>query len=121
MMLCCIPLFAFVLKILYIRKRRFYVEHLVHALHIHTFLYVGVVITALAAMGANRTVPALSGWIVGLMSCVILVQIFRSIRHVYKQGWFFTMVKFLFGGFVYFMILVLAVVATTLVTLALPS
>jgi uncharacterized protein DUF3667 len=121
MMLCCIPLFAFVLKILYIRKRRFYVEHLVHALHIHTFLYVAVIITSLAAMGANRTVPALSGWILGLMSCAILVQIFRSIRHVYKQGWFFTIVKFLFGGLVYFVILALAVGATTLVTLMLPS
>lgn len=121
MMLCCIPLFAFVLKILYIRKHRFYVEHLVHALHIHTFLYVTVIITALAAMGANRTMPALSGWIVGLMSCAILIQIFRSIRHVYKQGWFFTIVKFLLGGLVYFVILALAVMATTLVTLALPS
>lgn len=121
MMLCCIPLFAFVLKILYIRKRRFYVEHLVHALHIHTFLYVAVIMTALAAMGANRTVSALSGWIVGLMSCAILIQIFRSIRHVYKQGWFFTTVKFLFGGFVYFLILFLAVIATTLVTLLMPS
>src|SRR6185436_20737691 len=29
MMLCCIPLFAFILKVLYIRKGRFYVEHLV--------------------------------------------------------------------------------------------
>jgi hypothetical protein len=121
MMLCCIPLFAFVLKILYIRKRRFYVEHLVHALHIHTFLYVAIVITALAAMGADRTVPALHGWVVGLMSCAILVQIFRSIRHVYKQGWFFTTVKFLFGGLVYFVILILAVAATTFVTLVLPS
>lgn len=121
MMLCCIPLFAFVLKILYIRKGRFYVEHLVHALHIHTFLYVAVVITALAAMGANRTLPALSGWIVGLMACAILVQVFRSIRHVYKQGWFFTTVKFLLGGWVYLVILVLAVFATTLVTLALPG
>jgi hypothetical protein len=121
MMLCCIPLFAFVLKILYIRKRRFYVEHLVHALHIHTFLYVAVIITALGRMGADRTVPVLAGWIVLLMSCVILVQIFRSIRHVYKQGWFFTTVKFLFGGFVYFLILFFAVVATTLVTLLMPS
>ena len=121
MMLCCIPLFAFVLKILYIRKRRFYVEHLVHALHIHTFLYVAVIITALAAMGANRTVPALRGWIVGLMSCAIFIQIFRSIRHVYKQGWFFTTVKFLFGGLVYLVILILAVGATTFVTLLLPS
>lgn len=121
MMLCCIPLFAFVLKILYIRKRRYYVEHLVHALHIHTFLYVGVIITSLAAMGATRTVPALHGLVVTVMSCAILVQIFRSIRHVYKQGWFFTTAKFLFGGMVYFVILALAVVATTLVTLLLPS
>lgn len=121
MMLCCIPLFAFVLKILYIRKRRFYVEHLVYALHIHTFLYVAVIITALAVMGANRTVPALSGWITGLMTCAILVQIFLSIRRVYGQGWFMTLLKFLFGGVVYFFILILAVGATALVTLLLPS
>jgi hypothetical protein len=121
MMLCCIPLFAFVLKILYIRKGRFYVEHLVYALHIHTFLYVAVIITALAVMGANRTVPALGGWITGLMACAILVQIFLSIRRVYKQGWFMTILKFLLGGFVYFVILVLAVGATALVTLMLPS
>jgi hypothetical protein len=121
MMLVCIPLFAFVLKILYFRKRRFYVEHLVYALHIHTFFYVAVIITSLAVMGANRTVPALGGWITGLMTCAIIVQVFLSIRRVYGQGWFMTLVKFLFGGFVYFVILVLAVGATALVTLMLPS
>jgi hypothetical protein len=121
MMLCCIPLFAFVLKVLYIRKRRFYVEHLVYALHIHTFLYVAVVITALGAMAANRTLPALSGWIIGLMSCAIFVQIFLSIRRVYGQGWFFTTLKFVLGGIVYCVILVFAVAATAFVTLLLPS
>jgi hypothetical protein len=121
MMLCCIPLFAFILKILYIRKGRFYVEHLVYALHIHTFLYVAVIITSLAVMGANRTVPALGGWITGLMACAIVVQIFLSIRRVYKQSWFMTMLKFLLGGFVYCIILFLAVGATALVTLMLPS
>ena len=121
MMLCCIPLFAFILKILYIRQRRFYVEHLVYALHIHSFLYVAVIITSLLSMGAKQTMPALSGWIIGLMSCAILVQIFLSIRRVYGQGWFFSTVKFLFGGLVYFVILVLAVAATTFVTLLLPS
>jgi hypothetical protein len=55
------------------------------------------------------------------MACAIFVQIFRSIRHVYKQGWFFTIVKFLLGGLVYFVILALAVGLTTLVTLILPS
>jgi hypothetical protein len=121
MMLCCIPLFAFILKILYIRKGRFYVEHLVYALHIHTFLYVAIIITSLAVMGANRTVPVLAGWITGLMVCAILVQIFLSIRRVYKQGWFMTMMKFFFGGLVYCVILFLAVAATALVTLMMPS
>jgi len=121
MMLVCIPLFAFVLKILYFRKRRFYVEHLVYALHIHTFFYVAVIITSLAVMGANRTVPALAGWISGLMTCAIVVQVFLSIRRVYGQGWFLTLVKFVFGGFIYFVILILAVGATALVTLMLPS
>src|SRR5438093_5277320 len=40
MMLCCIPLFAFVLKILYIRRHIFYIDHLIYALHIHTFVYI---------------------------------------------------------------------------------
>ena len=121
MMLCCIPLFAFILKILYIRKGRFYVEHLVYALHIHTFLYVSVIITSLAVMAANRTVPVLSGWITGLMTIAIVVQIFLSIRRVYGQGWFMTFFKFLVGGFIYCVILVFAVAATALATLLLPS
>jgi hypothetical protein len=120
MMLCCIPLFAFVLKILYIRKRRYYVEHLVYALHIHTFLYVGVIVTSLLAMGADRWRPWLSGLIIGVFSCAIFVQIFLSIRHVYGQGWFFTMFKFLLGGIAYFVILVIAVGTTAFVTLLLP-
>jgi hypothetical protein len=121
MMLCCIPLFAFVLKILYFGKRRFYVEHLVYALHIHTFFYVAVIVTSLAVMGANRTVPALAGWISGLMTCAIVVQVFLSIRRVYGQGWFLTFVKFVFGGIVYFVILIIAVGLTAFVTLLLPS
>src|SRR6266700_7076136 len=44
MMLCCIPLFAFVLKILYIRRHIFYIDHLIYALHIHTFAYTGVML-----------------------------------------------------------------------------
>lgn len=121
MMLCCIPLFALVLKILYIRKGRFYVEHLVYALHIHTFLYVSVIITSLTVMAVNRVVPVIGGWIIGIMAFAIFIQIFLSIRRVYRQGWFMTTLKFLFGGLVYCVILVFAVAATAFVTLLLPT
>ncbi len=120
MMLVCIPLFAFVLKILYFMKKRYYVEHLVYALHIHAFLYVAVIVTSLLVMGTNRWLPGLSGLIIGVFSCATVVLIFVSIRKVYKQGWVFSLFKFLLGGLVYCVILILGVATTAFVTLLLP-
>ena len=122
MMLCCIPLFAFVLKILYIRRRIFYIDHLIYALHIHSFFYTGVMLIVLATMGLNRVLPEiLAGWIIALLWITFVVQIFLSIRYVYRQGWFISAFKFFLGGFVYFFVLLLALAATFFVTLAIPS
>ncbi len=121
MVLCCIPLFAFVLKILYLRKRVFYIDHLVYALHIHTFAYLAIMLIVLATMGLNRTVPGLLvGWIVGLLWTIFAIQIFLSIRRVYRQGWFMTVLKFFVGGLVYLMVLLVALTATFFITLAMP-
>jgi hypothetical protein len=118
MMLACIPLFACVLKLLYVRRRIFYIDHLVYALHIHTFAYVGIILIVLATIGLNRAVPGpVAGWIIALMWIVFLVQIVLSIRRVYRQGWFISIFKFLFGGFVYLVVLVAAVAATFFITL----
>ena len=122
MMLCCIPLFAFVLKVLYIRRHIFYIDHLIYALHIHTFLYTGVMLIVLATMGLNRIAPpALAGWIIALLWILFIVQIFLSIRRVYRQGWFMSTLKFFVGGFVYLIVLFLALAATFFITLALPA
>src|SRR5437870_1632048 len=89
MMLCCIPLFAFVLKILYIRRHIFYIVHLVYALHIHTFAYTGVMLIVLATIGLNHIAPGtITGWIIALLWIVFVVQIFLSIRRVDRQVWF---------------------------------
>src|SRR5204862_2840370 len=68
MMLCCIPLFALVLKLLYFRRRTFYIDHLVYALHIHTFFYIGIMLIALATVGLNRAAPGpIAGWVIALL------------------------------------------------------
>jgi hypothetical protein len=122
MMLCCIPLFAFVLKILYIRRRIFYIDHLIYALHIHSFFYTGVILIVLIKMGLNRVIPGtFAGWIISLLWITFVVQIFLSIRYVYRQGWFISTLKFFTGGLIYLMVLSLALAATFFVTLALPS
>jgi hypothetical protein len=121
MMLCCIPLFALVLKVLYIRRHVFYIDHLIYALHIHTFAYTGIMLIVLATIGLNRVIPgAIAGWIIALLWIAFVVQIFLSIRRVYRQGWFFTVFKFFLGGFVYLIVLVFALAATFFVTVVLP-
>ena len=121
MMLCCIPLFAFVLKILYIRRHIFYIDHLIYALHIHTFAYVGIMLIVLATIGLNRTAPGpIAGWTIALLWIVFVMQIFLSIRRVYRQGWFISAFKFLFGGVVYLIVLGVALAVTFFITIALP-
>jgi hypothetical protein len=121
MMLCCIPLFAFVLKILYIRRHIFYIDHLIYALHIHTFAYVGIMLIVLATVGLNRVVAGpMAGWTIALLWIAFAVQIFLSIRRVYRQSWFISIFKFVFGGFVYLIVFAVALAATFFVTLVLP-
>ena len=121
MMLCCIPLFALVLKLLYVRRHIFYIDHLIYALHIHTFFYAGVMLIVLATIGLNRVAPSpIAGWLIALLWIAFVTQIFLSIRFVYRQGWFFSIFKFLFGGFVYLIVLVSALAVTFFATLVLP-
>ncbi len=120
MMLCCVPLFAFVLKVLYFRQRRFYVEHLVYALHIHTFVYVTVVLITLLGLAAQRWVPSIQVLLTVALSFVVVAQVFASIRRVYRQGWFMTIFKFLLGGVAYCSVLLLALGTTAFILLLLP-
>ena len=121
MMLCCIPLFALVLKVLYVRKRVFYIDHLVYALHIHSFAYLAIMLIVLITLGLNRSIPgAFAGWIIAALWITFAAQIFLSIRRVYRQGWFFTVFKFFLGGFAYFIVLTVALAVTFFITIALP-
>src|SRR5215475_2013672 len=121
MMLCCIPLFALVLKVLYVRRRLFYIDHLIYALHIHSFFYTGIMLMVLATIGLLHSLPgAIAGWLIALLWITFVTQIFLSIRYVYRQGWFWSIFKFLFGGFVYLMVLVFALAITFFATLVLP-
>jgi hypothetical protein len=75
----------------------------------------------LATIGLNRVIPGpLAGWIIGLLWLAFAAQIFLSIRRVYRQGWFFSTFKFFAGGFVYLIVLFMALAATFFITLALP-
>lgn len=112
-----VPLLALILKLLYLRRRRFYVEHLVCAVHLHSFgfLTMLVALIARAAGGGALAVKLFNGM---LLACVVL-HLWLALRRVYGQSWLATTVKaglavFLYGMSLFFALLVVAFVTVLL-------
>lgn len=38
-MFILLPLFAPVLKVTYLRSKKFYIDHLIHSIHVHSFIF----------------------------------------------------------------------------------
>jgi hypothetical protein len=85
------PLFALFLKVLYFRQKRYYVEHFVFALHVHSLTFV------LSTVGMLFPYPPL------LVALVVwqLVYVFLAMKKVYGQGIVRTFTKYLALGFAY--------------------
>ena len=99
MMLLVIPIFALTLKLIYIRRKALYVQHLIHALHLHSFAYLVYGIANLILIYA-----AISDALSFFFSLFTLIGISTyaniSFLKVYSQGWFKTFIKFnLWGGY----------------------
>ncbi len=120
MVLCCIPLFAFVLKILYIFKRRYYIEHLIFALHTHAFVFLStVIIIGLGFLVALKS-TALTAVICTILGFAVVIQLLVAIRRVYRQNWLATLFKFALGSVIYLVLLSIAFGVTAVLTLLLP-
>ncbi|MBS0631654.1 MAG: DUF3667 domain-containing protein [Verrucomicrobia bacterium] len=88
-----VPLFALLLKLAYWRQRRYYIEHLIFSLHLHTWGFlvamVGSGYLRLAGFGPGW-LAAGAGWALGLWAVWYLLASFRA---VYAQGWGRTVLK----------------------------
>jgi hypothetical protein len=116
------PIFALLLKIFYLFKRRLYMEHLVVALHSHSFLFLAILISlGLGALaGVSRGVPVL-GFVMSSLQIISFIWIPLYLllmqRRVYAQNWVFTLFKFGVIGIVYTIMISLAVTAAALISL----
>ncbi|MTI20942.1 DUF3667 domain-containing protein [Fulvivirga sp. RKSG066] len=106
MMFILIPIFALVLKLLYVRRNELYIKHLIHALHLHCFAYLiyGVLIITTTYLLKNDDIsePMLT---IGFI--LVSTYAFISFLKVYKQHWFKTLIKFnIVGGIYMFAIMI---------------
>jgi Protein of unknown function (DUF3667) len=104
-LLLLLPLFALVLKLLYVFTRKIYMEHLLAALHVHAFVCLAVFVTLILNLiqsnmseGLISTVLSYAFW--GFVFWVPL-YVFLLQKRVYQQSWKFTFFKFGILSFVY--------------------
>jgi hypothetical protein len=106
MMFFLLPFFALFLMIIYIRRKRLYVEHLIFALHCHAFVLLILTITSIFQQG----------WLTGVSFLFMTVYLFKAMRVVYKQSLLKTGFKFIVLGFLYNIVLVMCLLGTLFIT-----
>jgi hypothetical protein len=105
-MFVLLPLFAGILKLLYVRRGRFYVEHAVFALHVHSMAY--LLFLAMLLSPWMWLTPVLVPW--------IGFYVFLAMKRVYGQGIFKTALKFSLLGWSYGFLLMIGFALTMLLT-----
>lgn len=108
MMFFLLPLFAVILKVLYLFSKRYYTEHLTLALHTHSFLFLAFLLMLLfSGIGdwADATQRSWIGTPVGFLGALLMlwipVYLFLAQKWFYGQGFLMTSFKYLLTGFVY--------------------
>jgi hypothetical protein len=84
-----LPIYALYFKLLYRRRRPFYVDHLVYTLHLVTFAYCVFTVTLLFPWLFHMTLDTMreiSVWI-------IIIYIGFSVHYIYRQVWWKLILK----------------------------
>lgn len=88
-----LPIFALLLKLLYIRRDFYYSEHLVMSIYFYNFFFAAGIVTMLLQL-----LPFLD-WFSAVAVVAIGVYLLLVLKSVYQQGWRKTILKFLLLSF----------------------
>ena len=82
-----LPVFAMILAVCYFRRKRFFVEHLVFGMHIHTFVFL---MLAAALLVPGETI---GNWVKLFLILVSPFYILIAMRRFYGDNWRWTLIK----------------------------
>jgi hypothetical protein len=87
MVFLLIPLFALLLKLLYIRRKRLYFEHLIFSLHIHSFIFLLLILSLLSGFFLHVSMF--------LVVLIAMAYAFIAMKRYYAQPVRKTLLKFI--------------------------
>ena len=109
MMFLLLPLFALILKLVYINKKKYYYEHLVYSFHLHSAIFLSILLTLLLQW-IFGLFYSITGWLTSFCSIYIIWYIYRSLRTFYVSTRWITVLKMLFLFFAYSFLLTLCLI-----------
>lgn len=114
-MFLMLPVFAFLLKLLYIRRGRLYVEHLIFSLHVHAFSFLAFAVGILLGETDTAWLHTAATWI----EWSPLLYLVVAMAHVYDQGFIKSSIKAFFLLLIYTLVLFFGVLGLALVAVLL--
>lgn len=102
---CFLPLFALLLKLSYLTKRVYYTEHLILALHNHSFLFLVSTFMVVMNFSLQNILPMIERISFAIWVWVP-VYMWLSMKRIYQQGSILTTIKFLLLCICYFALVV---------------
>lgn len=107
MLFALMPVFAFVLYLMYIRRKIFFVDHLIHAFHLHSAVFLIMSLVGILYM--------VTGWDTDWLLLYVPIYYFLSLQTVYQQGWAKTLLKGMAIGVLYFILGLISLSAVALI------
>lgn len=101
-LICFVPLLALALKLLYIRRPFYYVDHLVLALHFQSFLFVLMVVVHFVK--PQGTLAAILSYLAAFL-LIVPAYLLLALRRVYAQSWLLTVIKGVLLALIYLFII----------------
>jgi hypothetical protein len=100
-----LPLYALIFKLLYIRRKLFYVDHLVYMMHLQSFIY--TIMTVIFLLPLFLPIPL--DFVRLSIVLITFIYVSVSLWYLYHQPWWKTILKSLIATFLLFMTTVILV------------
>lgn len=118
LILFCLPFFALYTRVLFRKAGQVYLQHLVVAVHFHTFIFLWSMVTNGWGFLLGFAAPGLAGLVDFIGFLWLVAYPFLMLKHLFANSWPRTIVKTGLLGFAYLTTLGIGFAATAAIVLA---
>lgn len=113
-LLACLPFFALATRLLYRKSGYVYIQHLILAFNLHSFVFLWWSTTLGWSKITELIIPRLAGWVVFAAVLFTFWTYYKALKDVFGRSWRSTLVLGTITGMVYSVLLVAAIITAAI-------